>query len=87
LSEQIAHITYGRTAIGDQKISAADRALLFELIESEIPVFVHQLKERWRPLWREPSPPEPQAPGVLTPATHTTTFCEPIRVVTIFDGT
>jgi hypothetical protein len=78
LGEQIAHITYGRTNIDEEKLGAKERQRLFDLIAHEIPIFLGHLKEQYRLLWEEPYMPPPPASenaGDLVQATATS-ICE-----------
>jgi hypothetical protein len=63
LSEQIAHLTYGRTKDSTRQIGAPELRQLFELIEGEVANFGDHLDESFKPYWQDEGPPkfEPEA--------------------------
>jgi hypothetical protein len=64
INKQIAHITYDRTDIDQNKLGIQDRKTLFEMIEGEIENFANHVRAPYKELWQKTTHPPTVVPAL-----------------------
>jgi hypothetical protein len=81
LNNQIAHLTYDRTARNEDKVGDNEQSELIALIEREIEIFRNSLKEPYKAKWPFNEASAQSAVTNLSTTNHTTSI-SPVPMIT-----